>query len=164
MYIANAGLVLAAPYLPRLFDMLGLTRGSAFMDADASERAVHLLQYMVNERTDDPEFQLVLNKILCGVPLGRPIAGSIDISDQEREAIDGLIQGMIQNWTAIGNTSPAGFRESFLRREGRLQLRDEAWQLLVEPRTFDMLLDRIPWSFSTIKHAWMDRVVHVEWR
>ena len=29
---------------------------------------------------------------------------------------------------------------------------------------FDMLLDRIPWSFSTIRHAWMDRVVHVEWR
>lgn len=164
IYIANAGLVLAAPYLPRLFNMLGLTQGAALPDVNGAERAVHLLQYMANQSTDTPEYQLVLNKILCGVPLGRPIVRSIDISDGERETVDGLILGIIQNWTAIGSTSPAGFRESFLQREGRLQLRNDSWQLLVEPRPFDMLLDRIPWSFSIIKHAWMDRVLHVEWR
>ena len=115
IYIDNVGLVLAAPYLLRLFDMLGLTQWSGFTDVYA-ERAVHLLQYSANESTDESEYQLVLNKIPCGVPLARPIASSIDISDREREVIDGLIQGMIQNWAAIGNTSPAGFRESFLQR------------------------------------------------
>lgn len=30
------------------------------------------------------------------------------------------------------------------------ELRDDAWRLLVQSRTFDMLLDRIPWSFSTL--------------
>ena len=64
----------------------------------------------------------------------------------------------------FGNTSVAGFRESFLQREGRLHLQNDAWQLLVEPRSFDMLLDQIPWSFATIKHPWMERVVYVEWR
>jgi hypothetical protein len=71
---------------------------------------------------------------------------------------------MIQNWKTIGNTSIAGFRESFLQREGRLQLIDNAWHLIVVPKAFDMLLDQIPWSFSTIKHPWMERVVYVEWR
>ena len=43
-------------------------------------------------------------------------------------------------------------------------LKGDAWHLLVEPRAFDMLLDQLPWSFSMIKHPWMDRVVYVDWR
>ena len=156
--------MLAAPYLPRLFAMLDLTEASAFRDRRAAERAVHLLQFMVNERTDSPEYELTLNKILCGVRTGVPIERGIDITDREKQTIEGLIQGMIQNWRIIGNTSVAGFRESFLQREGRLQLKNNAWHLLVAPRAFDMLLDQIPWSFSTVKYPWMERVVHVAWR
>jgi hypothetical protein len=164
IYIENAGLVLAAPYLPRLFAMLELTEESAFKNRQAAERAVHLLQFMVNESINSPEYQLVLNKILCGVRTGIPIAREIDISDREKASIEGLIRGMIENWKIIGNTSVQGFRESFLQREGRLGLKDDTWHLLVEQRAFDMLLDQIPWSFSIIKHPWMERVVHVTWR
>ena len=164
IYIANAGQIMAAPYLQRLFAMLDLTEGPAFKDPTHAERAVHLLQFMVNESTDSPEYQLVLNKILCGVRVGQPIEREIAITDGEKEAIEGLIQGMIQNWRAIGNTSSNGFRESFLQREGRLQLQNDAWHLLVEARPFDMLLDSIPWSFSTVKFPWMDRIIYVEWR
>ncbi len=164
IYIENAGLVLAAPYLPRLFALLELTEESAFKNRKAAERAVHLLQFMVNESIDSPEYQLVLNKILCGVGTGIPITREIEISNREKETIEGLIRGMIQNWKIIGNTSVQGLRESFLQREGRLGLKDDAWHLLVEQRAFDMLLDQIPWSFSIIKHPWMERVVHVTWR
>ena len=164
IYIRNAGLVLAAPYLPRLFDMLSLTEASAFKDFGSTERAVHLLQFMVNERTSSPEYELVLNKLLCGFRTGVPIMREISVTDSERETVEGLIRGMIQNWRVIGNTSVSGFRESFLQREGRLQLRNNTWHLLVEPKAFDMLLDQIPWSFSTIRHSWMERVIQVEWR
>lgn len=164
IYIANAGLVLASVYLPRLFAILGLTERNAFRDRRAAERAVHLLQFIVDERVDAPEYQLVLNKILCGVKTGAPIDRSIVISTDERQAIESLLHGMIQHWNVVGNTSLAGLRESFLQREGRLQLRDNAWHLLVESRAFDMLLDQLPWSFSTIKYSWMDRVLYVEWR
>ena len=164
IYIANAGLVLAAPYLQRLFDMLELTDGPAFKNNNAAERAVHLLQFMADASIGSPEHLLALNKILCGVRLGLPIVREIDITDREKEAVEGLIQGMVQNWRALGNTSIAGFRESFLQREGRLQLNNNAWNLLVEPRPFDMLLDQIPWSFSTIRLPWMERVIYVEWR
>jgi hypothetical protein len=164
IYIDNAGLVLTSPYLPRLFNMLNLTEGPAFKNRETAERAVHLLQFMVNESSDAPEFQLALNKILCGVKTGIPIARGIEISAREQETLEGLLQGMIANWKAIGKTSLAGLRESFLQREGWLRLKDDAWHLLVEPRAFDMLLDRLPWSFGTIKHPWMARVVHVKWR
>ncbi|MBS0424280.1 MAG: hypothetical protein JSR71_07635, partial [Proteobacteria bacterium] len=165
IYIENAGQVLAAPYLPRLFGMLKLVEDGAFVDRRAAERAVHLLQFMVNEQTRSPEYQLTLNKILCGVTTGIPICREIDISVHEQETIEGLICGMIQNWQTIGNTSISGLRETFLQRKGKLQLKEDGmWYLTVEPGVFDMLLDSLPWSYSVIKHSWMERAVHVTWR
>ena len=66
IYIANAGMVLASPYLPQLFRMLGLTEGTIFKDERATERAIHLLQFMVNESCDSPEFLLALNRSCAG--------------------------------------------------------------------------------------------------
>lgn len=164
VYIANAGIVLAAPYLPRLFEMLGLIEMSAFKDQEAKLRAVHMLQYLVNENTASPEYQLFLNKLLCGVKTDAPILRQIELTEHEKKLLNSLLQGMIENWKVLGNTSVAGLREAFLQRQGRLQLRNDAWHLRVEPRPFDMLLDQLPWRFSTIKYRWMERVIYVEWR
>jgi hypothetical protein len=163
-YVTNAGLVLAAPYLPRLFEMLGLMEKSAFKEPAARLRAVHLLQYLVDADTACPEYRLFLNKLLCGVDSVEPIPGEIGLSEQEQSVLEGLLQGMIKNWKALGNTSVAGLREAFLQREGHLQLKAEAWHLRVKTRAYDMLLDQLPWSFAIIKQPWMERVIHVEWR
>ncbi|MBX3630263.1 MAG: hypothetical protein KF908_10235 [Nitrosomonas sp.] len=160
-YIDNAGQVLAAPYLPRLF---GLVDADVFIDRTAAERAVHLLQFMVNAKNESPEYQLLLNKILCGLTPGIPIQSRIVLSPHERDTIESLMRGMIQNWKTIGNTSISGLRETFLQRRGRLILQEEIWFLTVEPGPFDMLLDNLPWSFSVIKHRWMERAIHVTWR
>ena len=165
IYIDNAGQALVAPYLPRLFTLLKLVEDGAFVDRRAAERAVHLLQFIVNEQTHSPEYQLILNKILCGISTGIPICREVDISENEKKIIEGLMHGMIQNWKTIGNTSISGLRETFLQRKGKLQLKEDGmWYLTVEPGVFDMLLDSLPWSFSVIKHAWMERAVHVSWR
>lgn len=164
IYIGNAGLVLAAPYLPRLFAMLDLLDGPAFRDAAAAERAVRLLQYLVDGEESVDEFKLVLNKILCGLATDTPIEREAGFSEREKEAAEGLLRGMIDNWKGVGHTSLAGLRETFLRREGRLRLKDGAWDLLVAPKPFDMLLDTLPWSIAVIRHRWMDRVIHVTWR
>ena len=119
---------------------------------------------MCSQKTAPPEYRLVLNKILCGIEPGIPIKRNIPVFQNEIDIIEGLITSMIQHWKVLGNTSMDGFRQSFLIREGKLTLKDNAWKLLVEPKPFDMLLDRIPWRFSIIKHSWMDRVVHVKWR
>ncbi|MCF6258474.1 MAG: hypothetical protein L3K25_19635 [Gammaproteobacteria bacterium] len=164
VYLENAGQVLLAPYLPSLFERLGLLKGGQFNDHRASERAVHVLQYMVDGIGAAPEYMMVLNKLICGVSSARPITRDIIVSDTDKVFIDGLLVAAIENWKGIGNTSVDGLRQSFLQREGKLQLKDEQWQLLVAPRSYDMLLDKLPWSYSTIKYSWMPRVIHVEWR
>ncbi len=163
--ISNAGQVIAAPYLPRLFQMLKLLDDEgAFLSLDAAERAVYLLQFMVDEQSESPEYMLILNKILCGIPTAIPIRRQMNLSEHEKKVVEDLIQGMIQNWKTIGNTSVSGFRQTFLQRDGGLMLEDDAWRLTVHPGTFDMLLDGLPWSFSIVKHAWMDKPIHVDWR
>jgi hypothetical protein len=164
VYIDNAGLVLLAPYIPRYFDMLGLLEKNKFKNREAAERGVHLLQYLLNESTDSFEYQLVLNKLLCGVDAGVPITRSIEITDEEKAASESLLKGVIANWPILKNTSIAGFRESFLQREAHLQLKNESWQLLVQSKAFDMLLDSLPWSYATIKLSWMKRPIQVDWR
>ena len=164
IYIANAGIVIVGPYLPRLFAMLGLTNKDAFTNLSCAHRAVHLIQYIVTRSTMTPEPMLVLNKILCGLPVTAPIPLEIDLRIQEQTAIDDMLTAIIAHWKAIGRTSIAGLRESFLQRAGRLVFSDDAWRLRVESRSFDMLLDRLPWGYGTVKYPWMKRVLHVDWR
>ena len=164
MYIENGGMVLVATYMHRLFKMLGLLEQSAFKNTEAAERAVHLLQYLVEERCDRPEYLLVLNKIFCGVAPELPLIREIEITKQEKQAIDGLLAAVIQHWGALGNTLVPGLREAFLQRGGYLRLQNDTWHLQVEAKTYDMLLDRLPWSFALIKMPWMEHALHVQWR
>ncbi|VAW85189.1 hypothetical protein MNBD_GAMMA16-1530 [hydrothermal vent metagenome] len=164
VYIKNAGQVLLTPYFPVLFERLGLIEHGQFIDEEARARAVHALQYLVDGTGELPEYMMVLNKLICGVESGRLVAKGVLISDVEKKLIDGLLAAAIENWQGLGNTSIDGLRESFLKREGKLQFKDNQWYLVVESRSYDMLLDRLPWSYSTIKHAWMPHVIHVEWR
>jgi hypothetical protein len=164
IYIANAGVVVVGPYLPRLFSMLGLTNKESFTTLSCAHRAVHLIQYIVTGATVTPEPMLVLNKILCGLPVSAPIPLEIDLRAQEQSAIEEMLAAIIAHWKAIGRTSIAGLRESFLQRDGRLVFCDDGWRLRVESKCFDMLLDRLPWGYATVKYHWMKRVLHVDWR
>ncbi|MDH3647885.1 MAG: contractile injection system tape measure protein [Gammaproteobacteria bacterium] len=161
MLVTNAGIVLLAPYLPRLFAMLELTGDDGFVD---DERAAHLLHYAATGGTDALEYELALNKLLCGITFGRPLARVFESSDVEREAVASLLNAVIEHWRTAGNTSVDGLRTSFLQREGRLHRVEQGWHLLVETRAFDMLLDGLPWSYNLIRYPWMDGVLHVEWR
>jgi hypothetical protein len=164
LFVDNAGLVLLAPYLPRLFGRLGLNDGQRFVDANAAGRAALVTHYLVSGETTCAEPLLMLNKLLCGLPLQAPVPRRIELAASEREAADGLLLAVIAHWKALGQTSPAGLRQTFLQREGRLDHVDEAWQLEVPPQTFDLLLDRLPWGYATLRFPWMPEVLHVQWR
>jgi hypothetical protein len=164
LYVANAGMVLAAPYLPRLFGVLGLLEEGVFVDAAAAGRAVHLLQYMVTGEAATPEYALILNKLLCGLETSVPVPAGIEVTPREQETIEGMLRAMIAHWKTIGSTSIAGLRQSFLKRAGVLRLDAAGWHLAVAPGSFDMLLDCLPWSFALIKPAWMALPLHVTWR
>ena len=167
-YVANAGLVLLANYTQRLFDMLNLRDGPQWRDAASQSRAVRCLAYLVDGHEAGSEPEWVLPKLLCGMPLAQPLTDESGLDRDTRALLDSLLQAVIAHWTALGRTSVAGLRETFLRRDGRLQ-RETAqagalWRLVVRPGPFDMLLDRLPWSYATIKLPWMKEVLYVDWR
>jgi hypothetical protein len=94
----------------------------------------------------------------------QPIPTDVELPDNAKQTIDGLLTAMIAHWSAIGTTSIEGLRTTFLQREGYLTKEDNQWQLQVIPDTFDVLLDQLPWSFQAIKYPWMDQPLFVTWR
>jgi len=164
LHINNAGQVLAAAFLPRLFSMLNLLQDGKFVHLGAADRAVHLVQFMVTGQSATPEYELILNKILCGISTSIPVSAGIEISEQEQTLIEQMLTSMIQHWKVLGSTSITGLRETFFQRQGWLVLEEDCWRLKVKEQTFDLLLDRLPWSISLIKHGWMDKPLRVSWR
>ena len=164
--VDNAGLVLIGPYLPRLFGALGLLDGEQFVDEPARERAVNLMQYAVDgEQESAPESRLVLNKLLCGLEPAACLDRRVALTPRERALVDDLLGAVIQHWSILGSTTVAGLRETFLQRRGSLERRaDGDWKLAVEPGSFDILIDRLPWGYGTQKHPWMSEALHVDWR
>ncbi|WP_028978413.1 contractile injection system tape measure protein [Sporocytophaga myxococcoides] len=164
VYISNAGLVLVHPYLTRFFKMLNLTEGRAFKDEYSSHKAAHILQYLVNKNTSAEEHELVLNKLICGIALTTPLLRDIEITPEEIETCEGLLEGVIQNWTILKKTTNDNFRSSFLIRQGRLVLESKGWKLKVEEKAYDILVEKLPWSIAMIKMPWMNNIIYVEWK
>ena len=163
IYINNAGLVLLNPFLATYFVRLGLMHEGKFIDTDKQLRAVHLLQYLVNGSSETPEHELVLNKILCNVPVAAPVPLGIVLTDQEKEISEQLFKAVLHNWEKLKNTSTDGFKASFLQRNGLLNFKDEAWHLKVEQRGYDVLLQTLPWNYTMIRTPWMENFLYTEW-
>lgn len=162
IFIDNAGLVLLHPFLQRFFEQLGIASEVELLQP---ERALCLLHYLVTGHPEAPEYELVLPKLLCGIPLSMPVPILIEISEREKNEVSSLLEAVINHWEALGNTSEDGLRGSFLVRPGKLsQKEDGDWLLQVESRTYDILLDQLPWGISMIRLHWMKTMLWVEWR
>ena len=163
-YVNNSGIVLFWPYLEKFFESVGLLENRQFKDQESQEKAILLLQFIVNGETTFDEYDLVLNKILCGLDPNTPIPVAMSFADHElSEAVD-LISALIQHWSILKNTSPDTLRQMFLIRDGMIMKRDGNWVLRVEDQSLDVLLDKMPWQFTTIKLPWMENLIFVEWR
>ncbi len=163
-YLVNGGLCLVAPYLPGLFGQLGYLEGRAFKNNFYAVRALHALHYLATGSRKAPEYQLLFNKLLCGLPPEHTPGFNIRLTRKETAEIDGCLEAVIANWKALKNTSVQGFRESFLRRNAILSEQETAWALQVEKKDYDLLLNTIPWNFSLIKLPWMKKMIQVEWQ
>jgi hypothetical protein len=163
VFITSAGLVLLHPFLPQLFRNCGLLKEQHFKDANAQTTAIYLLNYLATRETETPEHKLLLPKILCGLLWEEPLEPVEPPDEILQAAGEELLVEVIKHWTALRNTSPGGLREAFLKRSGRLEFRDDGWQLLVEEKTQDVLLGRLPWGISIIKYPWMTGMLSVTW-
>lgn len=165
-YVPNAGLVLLAQFLPTLFARLDLLDAGDFRQQDARFRAIHLLQYLATGALETYEYDLTLNKVLCGLPLTEPVPRWVQLTETDLAEADQLLVEAIQHWSVLRNTSVAGLQETFLQRTGKLvRLETGGWQLQVERKTVDILLDRLPmgWGYSVVSLPWMPKLIFVEW-
>jgi hypothetical protein len=164
VFTTAAGLVLLHPFLNSLFQLLGLLQEKRFLNIDAQEKAVYLLHYLATGEKKAEEYELLMPKILCAYPLDQPIPKRIKLSALEMEEADTLLKAAIASWEILKNTSPAGLREGFLQRTGKLQIMEGKIVLQIEKAAIDVLLDHLPWNLSVIKLPWLKEVIRVEWR
>lgn len=163
-YVNNAGLVLLHPFFLLLFAELNLTEKKDFKDFYSKNQAALLLHFLATGNTQTAENELILNKILCGIPLRTPVEKELVLDDKITAEANQLLNAAIKHWSALKNTSPDGLRTTFLQREGKLtQTENGNWNLFIQHTTIDILISKLPWSISVIKLPWMDQMLQVEW-
>ncbi|HEX5794088.1 MAG TPA: contractile injection system tape measure protein, partial [Rheinheimera sp.] len=169
--VMNAGLVLAAPYLPLLWQRLGWLDAQHFNSARHAWQACALLHYMATGEANaqieaDYWQQWRLGMLLTGRQPPCPIDMDISLSTTQRELADSLLAGILAQWPKLAHSSAETLRECFLQRSGSLcQLGNgSGWQLQLDSGPYDMLLDGLPWSFSLICYPWMRGELYVHWR
>lgn len=163
IYIRNAGLVLLHPFLPALLEHLNLIKENIWIDESSQQKAVLLLEFLVTGKEEMEEFDLMLNKILCGIEIDEIAPTETDFDSTTYTECDNLLNAVIQHWEVLKNTSITGLRETFLQRNGKLSKVDDGWRLQVEQKAFDILLNQLPWGIGIIKLPWMNEMLYVEW-
>jgi len=151
------------PFLPAFLEEVNCVQDNKFIDRKAQLRAVRLLHYVATGDQKTPEFLLTFSKLLCGLPFRFPVPGSIHITPREKEACDHLLSSVIEHWKPVRGTSIAGFKSTFLQRNGILKKEQDDWIVRIEKKTYDILLEDLPWSFSVIKLPWNNYLIYAEW-
>ncbi len=163
IYIRNSGLIILNPYLNTLFSRLGLVENKKFVSDDSRARAVMIMHYLVTKSTEWEEPDIILNKIMVGMDPSGPIDGIREMAQDEIDMCESLLEAVVKNWGVLKSTSADSLRGSFLIRNGRISREPSNWKLIVERKSYDVLLDRLPWAFSTIKLPWMEFPLITEW-
>jgi hypothetical protein len=164
LYIENAGLVLLHPFLPAYFHALKLTNeNDQFISVEAQTRAAVLLYYLQSGDENYKEWEMALNKILCGLPASEVIVNGIGLTEEEKEESRLLLQTVIGYWEALKGSGIAALQNTFILREGKVTYKDDYWLIQVERSGFDILLDRLPWGIGTIKLPWLKELIYCEW-
>ena len=164
IYVDDAGLILLHPFLRMHFEALRLCRENGFASEHSQQQAAHQLRFLATGEEDLPEYSLVLGKLLCGLAPEVAIAPMSTVQDSAKAEADELMNAVIRHWGALKNSTVDGLRESFLRREGILWYESDEWHLRVETRSYDLLLNRLPWPLSVVKLPWMRSKLRVQWK
>ena len=163
IFVRLAGLILLHPYLAMLFEKMELLEEKAFSSPGHQQKAVQMLGWLATGQDDLADNDLVMAKVLAGFPLSDAFEIQNPLNEKEKELGMGLLQAVIQHWTAIGNSSIEGLRGSFLVREGKLTQEEQGLRLVVERKAFDILLEKLPWGFGIAKLPWCEQTIFTDW-
>lgn len=163
LYINNAGLVLLNPFFQTAFENYGWWVDGQFKDSSAREDAMWFVQLVGSHDPVESEADLILAKILVGMPLEEPVRLTPNLPEEMVNETDELVQAAVGYWSKLGQLSAADFRAAFVRREGRLKASGEGWQLKVDRQTLDILMEYLPWSIGVVRLPWMEHLLVVDW-
>ncbi|MFN8393234.1 MAG: contractile injection system tape measure protein [Bacteroidia bacterium] len=164
MGVLYAGLVIAWPYIGPLFKRLEWLEKREFVSPEAQFAAVHLLRYVATGTVGEvQDHELGFCKVMAGLHPTDPVPTELGLTEAQYAAADEMVDAIIVNWGAVKRTSRAGLRQTFLQRAGNIRSDENGWIVHLERETMDILLDRIPWGFSTIRLGWQSRMIFVQW-
>jgi len=164
IYISNAGLILVCPFLPSFFKEVSLLNTqNQFISVAAQQKAAVLLYYLQCNSESYNEWEMAFNKIICGIPVEEILAAEITIAEKEKEECNALLQSIVDYWDALRGASTEAVQNTFILREGKISHKEDHWLLQVERTGVDILLERLPWSYSTIRLPWLNHLIYTEW-
>ncbi|HAS46063.1 MAG TPA: hypothetical protein DCS93_36610 [Microscillaceae bacterium] len=163
IYVDNAGLVLLWIFFSNFFKNLDWLEDKSFKSPFEQHRATWMLQYLATGQTTFPEYELPLNKVLCGLHVNQSLGPLEALTEEEQTAGDQLLEVVLSYAQGLGNLSKEGFQQAYLQREGVLTRQNNGYLLQVEKETFDILLTRLEWTYQIVKLPWMDQAIFVEW-
>lgn len=163
--IENAGLMLMAPFFTRLLARY-LNSERKFIDDEQKIRAIFQLQYVaMGEQKEYNESQLFLNKLIVGWPTEKALPRSITLEKADIDLSEEMLTAAKNYWEKLKGSSVNTVREAFLKRAGTARLNDDRmWEITVEQKPYDMLLDSLPWTFELTRYPWNDYLIHTYWR
>jgi hypothetical protein len=164
LFVKHAGLVVLHPFINTFFGFTSVIADNKFIDSFHRNKAMLLLQYIAQGDASYAEHEMVMAKILCGVPLAQAIDISVPLTQEDKKSADELLREVIGHWSILKNTTPDGLREGFLQRPGKYYETNTNHFLHVENSSIDILLDHLPWGLSMLKFPWMKFMLNIEWR
>ncbi len=160
--IVGAGAVIFHPFIKELFTVQNILDGAVFIDRRSQETAVRMLAYLTYGNEKALEYDLLLAKILCGMPLEDALTND-PLSIERIQACDNLLAAILNHWQALNSTSSQWLQQQFFIRQGKLKFTEENIQLRIKSQAQDILLKRLPWSISVIALPWMESPIFVRW-
>ncbi|WP_415712890.1 contractile injection system tape measure protein [Maridesulfovibrio sp.] len=166
--VRNAGIALIASFLPHVFrenDLLIKQGGKEFFKDDfAQNQALLISQALVTGELESPEHDLMINKLLCGIPWRQPVPFTAELTPEHLVRAESVMEKCLRsNWAKLEKSSYRAIRDGFLKRDGLLYREPGRWLLRVERTPLDVMIDFVPWPISMCKFSWMKTMLQVEW-
>ncbi|MDO7174057.1 contractile injection system tape measure protein [Mariniflexile sp. AS56] len=160
-YVQNAGLVIVHPYISHFLQNCRLLKDdNTFIDR---EMAVHALHYLATKKEQQFESDMVFEKFICGIPIKDSINRHIKLSEDIKNQAEELLKAVIENWGGLGSASTDLLRNEFLQRCGKLSFNDDNPKIIIERKTQDILVDKLPWGIGVFKLPWLDKLIFIDW-
>lgn len=163
VFIKNAGSVILHPFLTSLFEQLDLCNDGKWIKKQDQHKAILLVQYLVTGKEQFFENEMPLNKILCGMPVNNTVNTKLKLTKKEKDKCNNLLEAVIEYWKPLNGSSVEALQQTFLQRDGKIDLKNSGIELWVEEKGYDILLEKLPWAINMVKTPFMEDFLICNW-